>query len=124
MEDLIRVLFGEGTDLTVWQMAARTVVTRSAADTPVSSFQPPSSSALIGLLIAIEVTLGLAIAMIAPLRITTKSDIAEYQVDSNVFDKEFDLVAHCLSVECMQKRMSGTVGNGTRTVRRPCTPSA
>jgi len=50
-------------------------------ETPVSSFQPPSSSALIGLLIAIEVTLGLAMAMIAPLRMTTKSDIAEYQVD-------------------------------------------
>ena len=48
---------------------------------PVSSFQPPSSSASIGLLIAMEVTLGLAIAMIAPLRITTKSDIAEYHVD-------------------------------------------
>ncbi len=55
---------------------------RSASpDTPVSSFQPPSSSASTGLLIAIEVTPGLAIAMIAPLRITTKSDIAEYQVE-------------------------------------------
>ena len=48
---------------------------------PVSSFHPPSSSAPIGLLIAIEVTPGLAIAMIAPLRMTTKSDIAEYQVE-------------------------------------------
>ena len=48
---------------------------------PVSNFQPPSSSAPIGLLIAIEVTPGLAIAMIAPLRMTTKSDIAEYHVD-------------------------------------------
>ena len=48
---------------------------------PVSSFHPPNSSAVMGLLIAIEVTLGLAIAMIAPLRITTKSDIAEYHVD-------------------------------------------
>ena len=47
----------------------------------VSSFQPPNSSGSIGLLIAIDVTPGLAIAMIAPLRITTKSDIAEYQVD-------------------------------------------
>jgi hypothetical protein len=50
-------------------------------DTPVSSFQPPRSSASIGLLMAIDVTLGLAMAMIAPLRITTKSDIAEYQVE-------------------------------------------
>ena len=50
-------------------------------ETPVRSFQPPSSSASIGLLIAIEVTPGLAIAMIAPLRITTKSDIAEYHVE-------------------------------------------
>ena len=45
------------------------------------SFQPPSSSASIGLLIASDVTPGLAMAMIAPLRITTKSDIAEYHVD-------------------------------------------
>ena len=50
-------------------------------DTPVSSFQPPRSSASIFLLMAIEVTFGLAMAMIAPLRMTTKSDIAEYHVD-------------------------------------------
>src|SRR3954467_12802843 len=50
-------------------------------DTPVNNFQPPSSSDVIGLLISIEVPPGLAIAMIAPLRITTKSDIAEYHVD-------------------------------------------
>src|SRR5688572_16632254 len=50
-------------------------------ETPVRSFQPPSSSAVIGLLIAIEVTPGLAIAITAPLRMTTKSDIAEYHVD-------------------------------------------
>lgn len=31
MDDLIRVLFGEGTELTVWQMAARTVVIFVAA---------------------------------------------------------------------------------------------
>ena len=48
---------------------------------PVRSFQPPSSSGSIGLLMAIDVTPGLAIAMIAPLRMTTKSDIAEYHVD-------------------------------------------
>ena len=55
---------------------------RSASpDMPVSNFQPPSSSEVIGLLMAIEVTPGLAIAMIAPLRMTTKSDIAEYHVD-------------------------------------------
>ena len=53
----------------------------ASPEIPVSNFQPPNSSALIGLLIAIDVTLGLAIAMIAPLRITTKSDIAEYQVE-------------------------------------------
>ncbi|MNC85403.1 hypothetical protein D3C83_09990 [compost metagenome] len=48
---------------------------------PVSSFQPPSSSGSIGLPIAIEVTLGLAMAITEPLRITTKSDIAAYQVE-------------------------------------------
>jgi len=53
----------------------------ASPEMPVSNFQPPSSSAPIGLLIAIEVTLGLAMAMIAPLRMTTKSDIAEYQVE-------------------------------------------
>src|SRR4029078_8402551 len=50
-------------------------------ETPVRSFQPPRSSGSMGLLIASDVTLGLAMAMIAPLRITTKSAIAEYHVD-------------------------------------------
>ena len=50
-------------------------------ETPVRSFHPPRSSASIVVLIAIEVTLGLAMAMIAPLRITTNSDIAEYHVE-------------------------------------------
>ena len=43
--------------------------------------QPPSSSGSIGLLIAIEVSAALAMAMVEPLRMTTKSDIAAYQVD-------------------------------------------
>ena len=53
----------------------------ASPETPVSSFHPPSSSWSICLPIAIEVTLGLATAMIEPLRITTKSDIAAYQVE-------------------------------------------
>jgi hypothetical protein len=43
--------------------------------------QPPSSSGSIGLLIASDVTRALAIAIVEPLRMMTKSDIAAYQVD-------------------------------------------
>ena len=44
-------------------------------------FQPPSSSFVTGWLMAIEVTRLLATAMVAPLRMTTKSDMQAYQVE-------------------------------------------
>src|ERR1043166_9341562 len=61
--------------------AAVSTARSASPEMPVSSVQPPSSSGSVGLLIALEVTRALVIAVVEPLRITTKSDIAAYQVE-------------------------------------------